>query len=135
MQQKETTEITNYRMTKQRDLILKALQSVKNHPSAEEIYLMVKKKIPNISFGTVYRNLRILKEQGLLIELNYGKNFSRFDGRIENHYHFSCVNCGNVLDLDEKVRCELNKKIAAETGLHVLYHRLEFYGLCKKCSD
>ncbi len=119
------------RITKQRRIILEELTS---HPGADEIFHMVRKRIPNISFGTVYRNLKLLKEQGLLLELDYSKSFSRFDGNPQNHYHFRCLECLRVFDIEEPVEKKIEQKVARETGFQVSCHRLEFYGKCKDCS-
>lgn len=123
-----------YRMTKQRRIILEELKKVSSHPSADEIFHLVRMKIPNISFGTVYRNLRILKKQGFLMELDYGKTFSRFDGNPQNHYHFKCIQCGKIFDVKEPVNRSLDRRISQEMGFQVSCHRLEFYGKCKECQ-
>ena len=68
-----------YRMTRQREVVLEELTKIRSHPKADEIYQLVRKKLPNISFGTVYRNLKLLKELGLVRELSFGKSFSRFE--------------------------------------------------------
>jgi Fur family peroxide stress response transcriptional regulator len=122
------------RMTKQRDIILEELRKVKSHPNADEIYHLVRYRIPNISFGTVYRNLRILKELGEILELDYGKNFSRFDGNPINHYHFACEECGRVFDVDMPVDSSLDETLSKKTGFHITYHRTEFYGICPECE-
>ena len=73
------------RMTKQRKLILDVLRSTKSHPTADWIYEKVRQEIPNISLGTIYRNLNILRDMGEIMELDYGSKYSRFDGNAENH--------------------------------------------------
>lgn len=123
-----------HRMTKQRRIILEELKKVSSHPSADEIFHLVRMKIPNISFGTVYRNLRFLKKQGFLMELDYGKTFSRFDGNPQNHYHFKCIQCGKIFDVKEPVNRSLDRRISQEMGFQVSCHRLEFYGKCKECQ-
>lgn len=123
------------RMTKQRKVILDVLKSTTSHPTADWIYERVKKKIPNISLGTVYRNLNILKEMGKILELNYGSSFSRYDGNPENHYHFRCYKCGRVYDIDIPVDHGIEKQVAESTGFEVESHRLEFYGICKECKE
>jgi Fur family ferric uptake transcriptional regulator/Fur family peroxide stress response transcriptional regulator len=122
------------RMTKQKKIILDILQNTKCHPTADWIYQEARKILPEISLGTVYRNLRILKEQGKILELNYGSTFSRYDGNSSNHYHFVCQKCGKVFDVDmdriDYIENEVNKKLDAV----VINHRLEFYGICKDCK-
>jgi Fur family peroxide stress response transcriptional regulator len=123
------------RRTKQRDLILKTLRSTKSHPTADWIYEQVKKQMPNISLGTVYRNLATLKEMGQIMELNYGSKYSRFDGNPVNHYHFVCTVCGSVIDLEHcPVDEELDRRVEKENDVEVFYHRTEFYGICNDCK-
>lgn len=123
------------RMTKQRRIILDVLRSTKSHPTADWLYEKVKDKIPNISLGTVYRNLNILKEMNEIMELNYGSTYSRFDGNPQNHYHFVCERCGRVFDIDEEVHREMDRRVEEKTGFTVRYHRMEFYGTCRECQN
>lgn len=122
------------RMTRQRDIILEELRKVTSHPSADEIYTIVRKRLPNISFGTVYRNLKVLKELGEILELDYGKGFSRFDGNPVNHYHFACMKCGKVFDIDSPVDVNIDIEVSRKTGFQIDYHRMEFYGTCPSCQ-
>jgi Fur family peroxide stress response transcriptional regulator len=123
------------RETRQREAILNILRSTNSHPTADWIYDEVRKLIPNISKGTVYRNLKILREMGEIAELDLSGTVSRYEGRRENHYHFRCIRCGRVFDLDEPVDRELDARVARETGFKVSYHQLEFRGLCKECQQ
>jgi Fe2+ or Zn2+ uptake regulation protein len=123
------------RKTRQRDLILKTLRGTKSHPTADWIYEKVKKEIPNISLGTVYRNLSTLKEMGEILELNYGSKYSRFDGNPQNHYHFVCTECGRVFDVEGcPVDKGLDEKVSRENDVEVYFHRTEFYGICAECK-
>lgn len=123
------------RKTKQRDLILKTLRNTDTHPTADWIYEQVKKEMPNISLGTVYRNLGILKDLGEIIELNYGSKYSRYDGNAENHYHFVCTECEKVTDIKGcPVDEELERCVAEANDVEVFFHRTEFYGLCTDCK-
>ena len=121
------------RKTRQRALILKILRDTKSHPTADWIYNEVRKEIPDISLGTVYRNLRLLKEMGEIQELQWGSTYSRFDGNPEEHYHFNCEKCGQVLDVDIDVQRYLEEKVEEKHGWKVTKHRLEFWGLCHDC--
>jgi len=122
------------RQTKQKAAILEALRGTNSHPAADWVYNEVRKEIPNISLGTVYRNLRLLSESGEILELELCGNLSRFDARSDNHYHFRCQKCGQVFDVDEPVNSEMDKIAARRTGFRIMYHRLEFYGLCLECQ-
>ena len=123
------------RRTVQRSIIYKALIRDKSHPSAQELHRKVKRRVPHISFGTVYRTLNLLKEQGLIQELPMGDDASRWDGNSSSHYHFVCRGCQKITDLSLPVRKDLDRKLEGLTGLKVFNHRLEFYGLCASCQD
>jgi len=122
------------RRTKQKEAILKVLRSINSHPTVDWIYNEVRKEIPDISLGTVYRNLKLLRESGEILEIDLSGAFSRFDGNPDNHYHFRCEKCGRVFDVDEPVNKELDERVAQKTGFKILHHRLEFRGLCKECQ-
>jgi Fe2+ or Zn2+ uptake regulation protein len=122
------------RETKQREAILNVLRRTDSHPTADWIYDEVRKMIPNISKGTVYRNLKLLVQAGEISELNISGTVSRYEGKLKNHYHFRCEKCGRVFDLAEPIHNELDEKIAKQTGFKVSYHQLEFRGLCKNCQ-
>jgi Fe2+ or Zn2+ uptake regulation protein len=123
------------RETKQREAILRVLRNTRAHPTADWIYEEVKKEIPNISKGTVYRNLQVLQEGGVVTELNLNGTLSRFEAKQDSHYHFRCEQCGRVFDLDEPVNNELDERVARRTGFKVSHHQLEFRGLCKDCQQ
>ncbi|MCW3489855.1 Fur family transcriptional regulator [Dethiobacter alkaliphilus] len=120
-------------MTKQRQMILEVLQNTKAHPTADWIYEQVRQAVPRISLGTVYRNLRVLKEMGDIQELNYGSTYSRFDGNPAPHYHFVCQDCGKVMDIDLPLLTDYDEQVAGTVGGQVDFHRMEFYGNCSDC--
>ena len=123
------------RDTAQRQAILDYLSSVVTHPTADEVYQEVRKAIPNISKGTVYRNLKVLLEDGKISELDLSGTVSRYEANRDTHYHFRCEKCGKIFDLDEPVNTELDKKISERTGFKVSHHQLEFRGLCRECQQ
>jgi Fur family peroxide stress response transcriptional regulator len=123
------------RRTKQKEAILEVLRGTKSHPTADWVYNEVRKEIPNISLGTVYRNLRILCESGEISELDLCDTSARFDARKDNHYHFRCEKCGRVFDVDMSLDEDINSRATQKTGFKVLYHRLEFRGICKDCQE
>jgi len=124
------------RMTKQKKVIMDVLNSTKTHPTADWVYLEAKKILPNISLGTVYRNLKILAENNKIQELTYGSGITRYDANISIHYHFVCNRCQHVFDLDDLATINnLEQQVAEKTGFKVEGHRLEFYGLCCDCLN
>jgi len=122
------------RKTRQKEAILEVLRGTTSHPTADWVYKEARKEIPNISLGTVYRNLRLLCQNGEILELVLCGSLSRFDARSDNHYHFRCEKCGQVFDVDEPVNAEMDKIAARRTGFRLIYHRLECYGLCLECQ-
>lgn len=123
------------RRSKQREAIVNVLRETSSHPSAEWIYEQVKKEIPNIGLATVYRNLRLLKEEGEVSEIRTSHDKARFDGNTNMHYHFCCDCCGKILDLDEPVDATIEARIARRTGFKVTRHYLELGGLCLDCQN
>jgi len=123
------------RRTKQKEAILEVLKSADSHPTANWIYEQVRKKIPHISLGTVYRDLKMLARNGEIAEVDFASNQSRYDGRTGNHYHFRCLKCDRFFDINEKVDLEIDKRVALKTGFDVFYHYLEFCGVCRDCRS
>ena len=127
--------MTRTRVTKQKKVIVKILQETTSHPTADWIYEEARKVLPDISLGTVYRNLRVLTEAGVIRELNYGSTYSRYDGNASNHYHFVCLHCNQVLDIPVPVISDLEARVEDVTGHQVDYHRTELYGICRECLE
>lgn len=123
------------RMTKQRQVILEELCKVTTHPTADEMYQMIRKRLPKISLGTVYRNLEILSELGMVLKLDVGGTQKRFDGHVENHYHVRCTECGCVGDLHMSTDHEIEQQAQTLTDFEIKRHSLEFIGVCPECCD
>jgi len=125
---------SNLRLTRQRKVILEELRNVTTHPSADEIYEMVRKRLPRISLGTVYRNLEILSETGEIQKLELGCTLKRFDGIAENHYHIRCIHCDRVVDAPGDFDPEIDHDVNAATDFKIIGHKLEFIGICPECN-
>lgn len=124
---------TSLRHSRQRDEILALLRSTTIHPTADWIYQEMKRGFPHLSLGTVYRNLAILVEQGLVRKLESGSTFDRFEARMEPHYHLICSRCGAVNDFDLPVYEEINERAGRMTDFQIQGHKIEFFGLCSAC--
>ena len=109
------------------------LKNTSAHPTADTIFEEVRRNLPSISRGTVYRNLKVLREMGRVTELNLEGTVSRYEYRYDRHPHFRCDRCGCVIDLDSAIDSELDRKAAEVTGLQIDCHQLEFRGLCRDC--
>ena len=123
-----------YRLTKQRLAILEVLRSSDAHPDAEWVYREVKKVLPHVSLGTVYRSLEVLRDAGLIASLEVGPR-RRYDGNTSEHQHILCTGCGRVVDihLSPSLLDELERQAASEADFTITGHRVEFYGLCPQC--
>ena len=122
------------RGSKQRDTILRVVKNSKDHPRADWVYDEVRREIPNISMGTVYRNLKTLAKSGDIRQLELADGTSRFDGNTDSHYHFRCEKCGQIFDLDEPVDRSIGERVAKNTGLKIFRQRMELIGLCNACQ-
>ena len=121
------------RVTRQRTIILEELRKVVTHPTADEIYTMVRRRLPRISLGTVYRNLDLLTEQGVILKIESAGNSKRFDGNTSPHQHARCQKCGRMADLMLPVPLPDTRHIVVP-GFTITSARLEFDGLCDVCA-
>lgn len=117
------------RTTQQRILVYEIVKGSGKHPSADDIYARAKTLMPNISLGTIYRNLRLLSEEGKIREVRFGAGPSRYDGILEAHEHFVCTACGMVFDIDSAH--SIPRSLVGKT---VTSYRLDYFGLCEACS-
>ncbi len=123
------------RYSVQREIILNDVQNRCDHPTAEMIYDSVKAEIPNISMGTVYRNLNHLVEEKLVKEIPVVNGRTRFDKTLCHHSHFKCEKCGKVFDVESLNLVDLNDKVENLTGNKVQFSELLFVGVCKECLE
>lgn len=132
----ETTASTSsgMRMTRQRQVILETLRMVDTHPSADEVYRMVRRRLPRISLGTVYRNLEILSEAGDILKLEWGSQLKRFDGNTRPHYHIRCLRCGRLVDAPLEPAPDIEEQLRPMTDFRISGHSIEFTGLCPDCQ-
>ena len=122
-------------MTRQRRVILEELRKVKTHPSADEIYERVRKRLPRISLGTVYRNLEILAEGGEIQKLELGCTQKRFDGVADNHYHIRCIHCDQVVDAPLEFGIVVDYEPKGASAYKIIGHKLELIGICPDCLE
>lgn len=122
------------RMTIQRRTILEEVKKVTSHPTAYDVYELVRKRLPRISLGTVYRDLELLARWGLVRRLDLPGGPKRFDGDTSEHYHIRCVECGRVDDVMEEARSWVGPLPSRVGGYRVVGHRLELLGVCPRCQ-
>jgi Fur family peroxide stress response transcriptional regulator len=118
--------------SKQREAILEVLRSTDTHPTANWIYEKVREKIPNISLGTVYRNLAGLTADGAILEIDVGDGFEHYDGDISPHLHLYCRECGKIHD--HRIKNDYIADTAKESGFTTDTTIYVAYGICKNCN-
>ncbi|UCD74326.1 MAG: transcriptional repressor [Phycisphaerales bacterium] len=123
------------RNTRQRDVILQELCRLTSHPTATDLYDIVRRRLPRISLGTVYRNLDQLAEAGMIRRLEAGGGQARFDGNIEPHHHVRCIHCGRVGDVHDVPTLPGAGDVAAADGYEIISCRVEFLGVCPECRE
>lgn len=129
-----------YKLTPQREATLTVLlEREEDHLSAEEVFLLVKEKAPEIGLATVYRTLELLSELKIVDKINFGDGVSRYDLRKEGvehfHHHLVCMECGSVEEIIEDLLGDVEKIVEEEWEFQVKDHRLTFHGICKKCQN
>lgn len=120
--------------SRQRESIKSFLKTRTDHPTAEQVYFNLKKDFPNISLGTVYRNLSLLSDLGLIKKISCGNNAEHFDGNTLPHYHFICTNCNSVIDLEMEDLSFINTLASKSFRGNIEGHFTYFYGICESCK-
>lgn len=122
------------KFSRQRQAIIDYLMSTKEHPTADMVYANVKKLYPNISLGTVYRNLNRLADEGQLFRLGCVDGSERFDGNTLPHYHFLCKDCKQIIDLPMESLHHIDILAGASFDGTIEGHSVLFFGQCKECQ-
>ncbi|MFD2925878.1 Fur family transcriptional regulator [Halobacillus naozhouensis] len=129
----------SYKLTPQREATVRVLlENEEDHLSAEDVYLLVKEKAPEIGLATVYRTLELLSELKVVDKINFGDGVSRYDLRKEGaehfHHHLVCIECGSVEEIEEDLLGDVEKLIEGQWNFQVKDHRLTFHGICRVCQ-
>lgn len=119
--------------SRQRESIKSCLMNRTDHPTADALYLAIREEFPNISLGTVYRNLNLLVELGEIMSFSCGDGSEHFDYTTTPHYHFVCKTCGSVTDLPESIVRDTSELLSEPVSGRVDSHTVFFYGECEHC--
>jgi Fe2+ or Zn2+ uptake regulation protein len=131
---REALEANGQRYTEQRAAVYRFLLATEAHPTADDVFTVVRSEIPDISLATVYKSLETLVGCGLAVKLTYGDGSARYDGRTDPHPHARCLDCGAVLDVPGRVDAGLLQQLGTPSGFSVEGYRLELVGHCGGCS-
>jgi Fe2+ or Zn2+ uptake regulation protein len=122
-----------YRQTAQRAMILAEVKAAEGHPTAGEIFERVRRKDPKVAYGTVYRSLHLLARHGLIQELTFADEASRYDGRVERHDHVQCTTCGLLADVEVPIALIARHVAEERSGFTISSHHTVFAGTCPAC--
>jgi len=136
---KQVLHSSNFKLTPQRESAVRVLlENEADHLSAEDVYLLVKKKVPDIGLATVYRTLELLSELHIVQKLNFGDNVTRYEFRSEeaehHHHHLVCLNCGRVEEINEDWLGPIEERVEKQFDFQIVDHRLIFQGICSICK-
>jgi Fe2+ or Zn2+ uptake regulation protein len=126
---------SGFHFTEQRAAVFEFLKSVEHHPTADEVYIAIKKLLPKVSLATVYKNLEALIAAGVASKLNYGDGSARYDIRTDHHHHLRCLQCGKMWDLEASENSAWLQKMKTRAGFQVSDYRLELLGHCRECRQ
>ncbi len=121
------------RMTRQRSVILEQLQQMRTHPTADELYVAVRRQLPNVSLGTIYRNLDVLARSGCVHKLDSSGGQARFDAELSPHHHVRCRDCGRIDDVAITPEMTIHPPKISMRGFEIEDYRVEFEGRCPDC--
>ena len=122
-------------LTRQREVVLQVVSESKQHPTAADVFEQAKKRLPTISYATVYNSLRYLKDAGLIREITFGNASSRYDSETGRHDHAVCTRCGKLVDFDMSEAAELMRAAARRTRFKPETIHLTLLGLCPDCRS
>ncbi len=129
------TVTANRKFSKQRELIYNRIKNYPVHPTADEVYTALKKEHPNLSIGTVYRNLHLLSETGMLIRIHIDNSPERFDARTDKHCHMLCKRCGRVFDIECETPDGIEERVLKRHGHIITDVSLNLKGICGECAE
>lgn len=123
------------RNTIQRNMVLEAVNMLRSHATADEIYAYIAKDYSAITRGTVYRNLNLLSESGQILKIEVPGGADRYDHQCHNHYHVKCDKCGKIYDVDMEYLTNLEQSISNTHGFKFSGHTIMFSGTCPHCNE
>ncbi len=133
--QKATKTVIGDKLTRQREAVLQVIREREDHPTANDIFAAARRRLPGISYATVYNSLRFLKEAGLVHEIKFGDSASRYDRETDRHDHALCSQCGKLVDFDLPQAAALMKAAARRSKFKAESVHLTLKGVCPDCRE
>lgn len=135
----EVLRAKDYKLTPQREMILSVLlENKENHLSAEDVYTLVKKRMPDVGLATVYRSLELFLENDIIHGVDFGDGRKRYEYGAQigehHHHHAICLKCNKVIEINDDLLEELENQVHREHGFKVANHDLKIFGYCKECA-
>ena len=130
---KKSTDAATQKLTPQREAVLQVIQEREDHPTASDIFEAARKRLPTISYATVYNSLRYLREAGLVHEISFGDSASRYDRETDRHDHAICTDCGSLVDFDLPEAAKLIQAAARKSHFKPESVHLTLRGICPDC--
>src|SRR6185436_9265472 len=126
---------TGEKLTRQREVVLRVIREREDHPTASDVFEAARRRLPGISYATVYNSLRFLKEAGLVHEIKFGDSASRYDRETDRHDHALCSQCGKLVDFDLPQAAKLMKAAARRSKFKPESVHLTLKGVCPDCRE
>ena len=133
MKRPKTGEVATPKLTTQRDAVLQVIRERDDHPTAGEVFEAARRRLPGISYATVYNSLRYLRDAGLVNEIKFGDGASRYDRETDRHDHAICTGCGKLVDFDLPQTTELMRVAARKSRFKAESVHLTLVGVCPDC--
>lgn len=131
-----TSPFPGFRLTPQREAVLSAARGSDDHPTARDLHARVREELPGVGVATVYRTLDLLRDHGLLLELQLGDDpVARYDANTGNHHHVVCTDCGAIGDVDIALPASVTQQAEQASGFEINAAELQFVGRCAPCRD
>ncbi|MGB0035565.1 MAG: transcriptional repressor [Candidatus Acidiferrales bacterium] len=125
---------TEGRLTRYRSTVLEALRTTRHHPTAAELFRIVRRRRPGVAYATIYNALNWLERSGMIARVNFAEEAARFDPVVERHDHLVCNRCGALQDVTLKLPAEVLSRAGRGEGFRVEEYRTELFGLCGRCT-
>jgi len=121
------------RLTRYRSVVLEALRASENHPTAAEVFRLVRRRRPGVAYATIYNSLNWLEQKGFIVRVDFAEEAARYDPIVERHDHLVCNRCGTLQDVSVELSARALGRATRGAGFRIEHYRTEFFGVCGHC--